>query len=35
MNDGFESIHDLMMECDLGAIIGNIHESPDLLERKA
>lgn len=35
INDGFESIHDLMMECDLGSIIGNIHENPELLECEA
>ena len=35
INDGFESIHDLIMERDLGTIVGNIHENPELLEREA
>lgn len=29
---GFESFHDLMMEQDLGEIVGTIYENPELLE---
>jgi len=33
-NDGTETIHDLIMEQDLGEIVGTIYENPELLESK-
>jgi len=32
-NDGTETIHDLMMEQDLGEIVGTKYENPELLEQ--